>query len=283
MKQVVQELNQRVPSVKDVPPPQLRPQGVLVRTAASLVSAGTERTLVDFARKNLVEKARARPDLVRQAVDKAQREGWISTIEGVRNRMAQPVTLGYSSAGLVSEVGSEVGHLKCGDRVACGGGGYASHAEVAYVPRTLVVRLPNSVSFEAGAFATLGAVAMQGVRQAGVSVGESVSVIGLGLLGQLTVQILKAAGCRVLAIDPDGNRCALAGEVGADVTASPGDAAERSDKITGGHGFDSVIITAGSQSNEPVVLAGELSRDRGIVVAVGAVDLQIPRKVYYEK
>lgn len=283
MKQIVQSFKTGKLSVVDVPPPSLRPEGVLVRTAASLVSAGTERMLVEFAEKNLVQKARARPDLVRQVVDKAQREGVLTTVDSVRNRLDQPLPLGYSTAGIVVEVGREAGVFQVGERVACAGGGYASHAEMTYVPRTLAVKLPPEVAFESASFTTLGAIALQGIRQADVVLGHKVAVIGLGLLGQLTVQLLKAAGCNVFGVDIDPQRVQLALESGADAASGTDTALSDGQTFTLSRGFDAILITADTKSNDPVVLAGELARDRAIVVAVGAVGLEIPRKVYYEK
>lgn len=283
MKQVTQSLRTGELAVSEVPPPSLKSRGILVRSGASLVSAGTERMVIDFAEKNLLDKARARPDLVRQVMDKAQREGIFLTVETVRNRLDQPLPLGYSSAGLVTEIGIAAGNFQIGDRVACAGSGYASHAEQAYVPRNLAVKLPNGVSYEAGAFATIGAIALQGIRQAEVTLGHSVAVIGLGLLGQLTVQLLKAAGCRVFGIDLNPQRVDLARSLGADSALTNATARADGDSFTGGWGFDAVLITADTKSNDPVVLAGDLARDRAIIVAVGAVGMDIPRKVYYEK
>ena len=283
MKQVIQSFKTGELIVHDVPSPTLRPQGILVRNAASLVSAGTERMVVDFAEKNLLQKARERPDLVRQVVDKAQREGIVNTIESVRNRLDQPLALGYSTSGIVVDVGSEVTGFQVGDRVACAGGGYASHAEMIYVPRTLAVKLPDNVSFEAGAFATVGAIALQGIRQAEVVVGHHVAVLGLGLLGQLAVQMLKASGCRVMGIDLNPARVELAMACGADFACQNEDAVAQSGTFTNGHGFDAVLVTAATPSNEPVELAGEIARDRAIISAVGAFGMNIPRKIYYEK
>ena len=283
MKQVVQSFKTGELTVAEVPSPNLRKQGILVRTAASLVSAGTERMVVDFAAKNMLQKARARPDLVRQVVDKAQREGVVTTFEAVRNRLDQPLPLGYSSSGIVVAVGEEASEFRVGDRVACAGGGYAGHAELAYVPRNLAVALPERVSFESGAFGTLGAIALQGVRQAEVGLGCNVAVIGLGLIGQLTVQLLKAAGCRVFGIDLNASRVELARSLGADRASANETALADGVAMTAGRGFDSVLITADTSSSEPIVLAGELARDRAIIVAVGTVGMEIPRKIYYEK
>lgn len=283
MKQVVQSFKTGELEVTEVPSPTLKSRGILVRTGASLVSAGTERMVVDFAEKNILEKARSRPDLVRQVMDKTQREGILPTIESVKNRLDQPMALGYSSAGVVVDVGGEAGAFQIGDRVACAGGGYASHAEHVYIPRNLAVKLPDAVSYDAASFATIGAIALQGIRQGDIQLGHNVAVIGLGLLGQLTVQMLKAAGCRVFGIDLNPQRVALAQTLGADLAVTNDSARADGETFTNGRGFDAVLITADTKSNDPITLAGDIARDRAIVVAVGAVGLEIPRKVFYEK
>lgn len=283
MKQVIQTFKTGELLVADVPTPTLRSRGILLHTRASLVSAGTERMVVDFAEKNMLQKAKARPDLVRQVFDKVQRDGLLTAVESVRNKLNQPLPLGYSSSGVVMKVGREAGALRVGDRVACAGGGYAGHAEMAYVPRNLAVSLPDKVSFEAGSFTTIGAIALQGIRQSEVVLGHKVAVIGLGLLGQLTVQMLKAAGCQVLGIDLNPQRVALALQSGADEVCTNQEALAYAQAFTLGRGFDAILITADTESNGPVELAGELARNRAIVVAVGAVGMDIPRKIYYEK
>ncbi len=268
--------------VAEVPVPQPRPGMVLVRTAASLVSAGTERMVVSFAEKNLVGKARSRPDLVRQVLDKARREGLLSTLEAAFNRLDQPMPLGYSSAGVIEALGEGVEGWQVGERVACAGGGYAVHAEYAAVPVNLLARLPDEVDFEQAAFTTLGAIALHGFRLAETQIGETVAVIGLGLLGLLAAQIARAAGCRVLGIDLAPERVALARDLGLEAVARP-EAEAALAGFSRGRGADAVLICADTPSNDPVTLAGALARDRGRVVAVGAVGLEIPRKVYYEK
>jgi predicted dehydrogenase/threonine dehydrogenase-like Zn-dependent dehydrogenase len=284
MKQVVQSLKTGELAVFEVPTPSVSGSAVLVRNCASLVSAGTERMLVDFAEKNLIQKARSRPDLVRQTIDKAKREGVLTTIEAVQNRLDKPLPLGYSCAGEVIDVGKGVSGLKPGDFVACSGAGYANHAEAVSVPVSLVARMPEGVDFESAAFTTVGAIALQGVRLAEVRLGEVVAVIGLGLLGQLTVQLLKAAGCVVVGMDLQQSRADLARRAGADAVAWTADEVlSRCQKLSGGKGADAVLITADTKSNQPVELAGELCRDKGVVVAVGAVGMSIPRKVYFEK
>lgn len=284
MKQLIQYVRTGETVVEEVPAPMLGASQVLVRVGASLVSAGTERMVVDFAQKNLLQKARSRPDLVRQTLEKARREGILSTVETVQNRLDKPMSLGYSCAGTVIAVGDAVGGITVGQRVACAGGGYAVHAEIVAVPQTLVVPVPDGVADESAAFATLGAIALQGVRLADVKLGEAVAVIGLGLLGQLTVQLLRSAGCLVIGTDPQARRAELARALGADAAAA--DSEEFSalcQRLTGGRGVDAVLITADTKSNQPVELAGEVARDKGVVVAVGAVGTSVPRRSYYYK
>jgi predicted dehydrogenase/threonine dehydrogenase-like Zn-dependent dehydrogenase len=276
--------------VAEVPAPQLLPGCVLVHIAASVVSAGTERASAQFARKTLLQKAQSRPDLVREVITKVQRDGIFSAIQAVRSRLDQPQSPGYSSAGTVIAVGEGVVDLRPGDRVACAGAGFAVHAEVACIPRLLVARIPlransgGEVPFDEAAFATLGAVALHGVRTSDANLGDLTAVIGLGLLGQLTVQLLKAAGCRVLGMDIDPSRADLARQMGADGVASSASAfRELCVETSGGAGVDCVLITAETASSDPVNLAGTIARDRAVVVAVGTVGMDIERKAYYEK
>ena len=285
MKQVLQQASTGEIAVLDVPAPKLLPGCVLVRMAASLVSAGTERASCEFGSMNLLQKAKARPDLVREVFNKIRRDGVFSAATAVRTRLDQPVALGYSSAGTVIGVGEGVSDLKVGDHVACAGASYAVHAEFACIPRLLVARIdPNSaVSFEEAAFTTLGAVALHGVRTADAKLGDVVAVIGLGLLGQLTVQILKAAGCRVFGMDIALERAELALRLGADDVCISRDGLRDLCVQSGGHGADAVLITAETASSEPVDVAGEVARDRGVVVAVGTVGMDIQRKRYFEK
>ena len=285
MKQVFQDARSAEITVVEVPAPKLLAGCVLVRTAASLVSAGTERASSEFASKNLLQKARMRPDLVREVLSKITRDGLVATVSAVRNRLDQPSTLGYSSAGTVVAVGEGIVDINPGDRVACAGAGHAVHAEFACVPRLLVARIPSAdVSFDEAAFTTLGAVALHGVRNADVKVGDVVAVIGLGLLGQLTVQILKAAGCLVLGMDISLERSQLALRLGGDaVTTSPPAFRDLCLQYSGGHGADSILITAQTAGNEPVNLAGSIARNRATVVAVGTVGMDIPRRSFYEK
>lgn len=284
MKQIIQSFKTGHLTVSDVPTPAVQFQGILVLTSASLVSAGTERMLVDFAEKNLLQKIRSRPDLMRQTVDKARREGVVTTLEAVQNRLDKPVPLGYSCAGSVIEVGAGVSEFKVGDRVACAGVGYANHAEVVAVPKNLAVKIPEGVDFESASFTTVGAIALQGIRLAEVKLGEVVAVIGLGLLGQLTAQMLKAAGCIVVGLDIQPQRAELALNLGADAVATtPDELASICHRLSVGHGADAVLIAADTRSDQPVELAGKVARDKGIVVAVGAVGMNIPRTVYFQK
>lgn len=282
MKQLLQNMRDGKTVVAEVPVPTPKAGMVLIQTGASLVSAGTERMLVEFAEKSLVGKAASRPDLLRQVMDKARREGVLTTIEAAFNRLDQPMALGYSSAGTIVAVGKGVEGYKPGDRVACAGGGYAVHAEYAVVPRNLLARLPEQVDFESAAFTTLGAIALHGFRLAQPQVGERVAIIGLGLLGLLSVGIAQAAGCKVFGIDINPARIDLAKQYGAEAVLS-GDAIEAGAAFSEGKGFDIVLICADTRSDNPVEVAAALCRDRGTVVAVGAVGMKLPRKPYYEK
>lgn len=283
MLQVIQYQKTGEISVDDLPAPKLRAGYVLVRNVFSLVSAGTERTSVETAQASMVQKARMRPDLVRQVMDNFRREGLLATYNKVRDRLDNYKDLGYSCAGVVIESG--VGDVKVGDRVACGGVGYAAHAEIVSVPRNLVARIPDEVSFEEAAFTTVASIAMQGVRQADVRVGEQVAVIGLGLVGLLTVQLLKASGCRVIGMDVASRNFNLALTLGCDCCAlsSNDDAVAEVLSFTRAYGADAVVITAGTSSNQPVELAIQCTRKRGTVVAVGTVGMNIPRSPFYEK
>jgi len=284
MKQVLQNRKTGRPFVGEVPVPALQRGRVLVRTVASLISAGTERAAVELVSKGLVQEARQRPDLVKAVVAKVKNEGLLNTFASVRDKMAASQALGYSASGIVAALGEGVSEFQVGDRVACAGVGYASHAEVLSVPKNLCVHLPESVSFESGAYGTLGAIALQGVRLAEPTLGESVVVIGLGLVGQLTVQLLKANGCRVFGLDLDQTRVALALELGADkASVSSETSAKEIETWTRGHGADAVLITAATDSNEPVELAARVSRLKGRVIVVGMTGMNIPRAPFFSR
>jgi len=264
--------------------PALQKGRVLVRTVASLISAGTERAAVELVSKGLVKEARQRPDLVKAVVAKVKSEGLLNTFASVRDKMAASQSLGYSAAGIVEAVAEDVTEFRAGDRVACAGVGFASHAEVLSVPKNLCVHLPDGVSFESGAYGTLGAIALQGVRLAEPTLGESVVVIGLGLVGQLTVQLLKANGCRVFGLDLDQSRVALALELGADKAVVSSEAATKEiETWTRGHGADAVLITAATDSNQPIELAARVSRLKGRVIVVGMTGMDIPRAPFFSR
>jgi len=282
MKQVLQNMKTGKTNVEDVPAPAPRRGMVLVRTMASLVSAGTERMVVEFGKKSLVGKARSRPDLLSQVLDKARREGLLTTVQAAFDRLDQPMAPGYSSAGVIEALGEDLVGFQPGQRVACAGGGYAVHAEYVLVPRNLLVSIPDNVDFESAAFTTLGAIALHGFRLAEPQVGERVAVIGLGLLGLLTAQVAAAAGCSILGIDIDPDRVALAASLGFSA-CSRVHAVNTAQAFTCARGADIVLICADTPSADPVELAGIIARDRARIVATGAVGLTIPRKVYYEK
>ena len=285
MKQVIQNFKTGELSVADVPSPALARGFVLVRNAFSLISAGTERSTVTTAQASLMGKARQRPDLVKQVLDSLKRDGLADTLARVRTKLETLKELGYSSAGTVLASMDTDGRFKAGDRVACGGGGYASHAGVITVPQNLVVKVPDAVGLDAAAFTTLGAIAMQGVRQANPRLGEYVCVIGLGLLGQLTSHILRANGCQVFGLDTSESAVALASGASCHVARTRSDASLDAafGAFTGGRGFDAVIITAAAQSTDPIELATAILRPKGVIVVVGAVPMNIPREPHFYK
>jgi polar amino acid transport system substrate-binding protein len=284
VKQVLQNRKTGRPFVGEVPVPALQRGRVLVRTVASLISAGTERAAVELVSKGLVQEARQRPDLVKAVVAKVRNEGLLNTLSAVRDKMAASQALGYSAAGIVAAVADDVTEFQAGDRVACAGVGFASHAEVLSVPKNLCVHLPEAVSFQDGAYGTLGAIALQGVRLAEPTLGESVVVIGLGLVGQLTVQLLKANGCRVFGVDLDPSRVSLAVELGADRAVVLEEQIEKEiNGFTRGRGADAVLITAATDSNQPVELAAKISRLKGRVIIVGMTGLDIPRAPFFSR
>lgn len=281
MKQLIQNMKNGKTEVVDAPVPSPKPGFVLVKTAASLVSVGTERSLVEFAQKSLLGKAQSRPDLMRQVMDKAKREGVIPTLDAAFNRLDQPMALGYSLSGVIVEVGEGVKDIKVGQRVVCAGGN-ARHAEYVSVEKNLVASLPDAVDFDSGAFSTLGAIAMHGFRLSNPELGETVAVVGLGLLGLVTVAVAKAAGCRVIGIDLDPRRVSLAKKLGAESVVRE-QAVESVMAFTQNKGADIVLVCAASTSNDPVELAGEVARDRGRVVSIGVVSMNLPHTVFFKK
>jgi predicted dehydrogenase/threonine dehydrogenase-like Zn-dependent dehydrogenase len=284
MKQIVQNPGSGKLELVEVPVPAVGPGLVLVRNQFSVVSPGTEKTAIDFARKSLLGKARSRPDLVRQVLRKLSQEGPLPTYRTVMNRLDVPQPLGYSTAGVVERVGEGVAGFAPGDRVACAGAGYANHAEWVAVPENLVARVPDALPLDKAAFATLGAIALQGLRVAAPTLGEIAAVIGLGLIGQIAVQLLRANGCRVLGIDVDAARVQQARDQGAEWGARPDDDHTGwTNAATGGHGADLVLVTAASDSSAPLQLAAQLCRMKGRVAAVGATAMDLDRRSFYEK
>lgn len=282
MKQLVQRIKDGEMKVVDLPIPFLKPKGVLVKNYFSLISAGTERTTVESGKENLLVRAYKNPDIVKQVYQIIRRDGLIPTIERILGNLNDYKTLGYSSAGVVIESSSD--KFKPGDRVACAGAGYANHAQIVFVPENLCVKLPENVSFEEGAFTTLGAIALQGIRLAEPTLGENIVVIGLGLLGLITVQLLKANGCKVIGLDVSEEALEFAKRFGADfVLKSSKSEKETIINLTQGYGADKVLITAGTESNEPTELAGLITREKGKVVVVGAVKMDIPRGPFFGK
>ena len=284
MKQILQNARTGGLELVEVPAPLPEPGQVLVRNAFSVMSPGTEKLAMGFARKSLVGKARSRPDLVKQVVRKLRQEGPLPTYRAVMNRLEAPQALGYSCAGVVAAVGSVVTGFAVGDRVACAGAGYASHAELVVVPENLVARVPDEVGLEHAAFATLGAIALQGIRVAQPTLGEVAAVIGLGLIGQLAAQLLRANGCRVLGLDIDPVRVKQALDQGAEWAASPHAMSPGwRDQATGGFGADLAVVTASAESSAPLQLAAELCRLKGRIAVVGAMPMQLDRRIFYEK
>lgn len=283
MKQLIQSFKTGELGVFDVPAPVCQENGALIQTTVSLVSAGTEKMLVDFAKKSMFAKAKDRPDLVKQVVDKMKKEGVKNTLEKVFTKLDTPIPLGYSLSGRVIEVGDNMTGMNIGDRVACGGAGYANHSEINYVPKNLMVKIPDGVDDIDASFVTVGAIALQSIRKTEPKLGERVAVIGLGLLGQLTVQMLKANGCKVIGSDVDPAKIALAKKMGADEACHAGDLITKANEFSNGYGVDAVIIAASTMSNQPIIDAAEICRMRGRVVLLGLVGMDIPRNDYYKK
>ncbi len=288
MKQVAQNYRSGELVVLDVPAPACKPGGVLVRSLHSLISTGTEMMKVTEARMSLIGKARARPDQVRKLVDSVAQQGAVATYKKAMNRLDSYTPLGYSLCGVVVEVGAGAEEFSVGDLVAAAGNEFALHAEVNWVPTNLCVPVPDGVASEHAAFATVGAIAMQGVRRAEVQLGETACVVGLGLVGQLVVRLLVAAGVRVVGVDTVEARCRMAEKAGALACAGPDtEGAAQVEQVlltaTGGLGADHVFLAAGGHSNGPVELAARLARDRARVVDIGKTRLDLPWNDYYEK
>ncbi len=283
MKQVIQNYKTGKLELVDVPMPLCGAGEVLVENKNSLISVGTEKLMIDLAKKSLLGKAKARPDLVKQVLNKVKTEGLMEAYRQSIARLEEPIPLGYSSAGVVREVGKNVSEFVAGDRVACIGSGYASHAEIVSVPKNLCVKIPNEVSFKEASFVALGAIALHSVRVSEAKIGEKVVIIGLGLLGQIAIQILKAAGCNVLGMDIDPQKLRLAKSFEIDEVANSENLIEKVKEFTQGNGVDAVIIFASTKSNQPIEQAAEITRERAKIVAPGMINLNIPRKIFYEK
>lgn len=281
MQQILQDLKQGQTRVETVPVPLVRAGHLLIRTRNSLVSAGTERMLLEFGRANFIDKARQQPDKVRQVLDKLRTDGIGPTMRAVLAKLDKPIPLGYSNAGVVVEVGRGVTRFEVGDRVVSNG----PHAGYVCVPENLCAPIPDGVSDEAAAFTVVAAIGLQGIRLVQPTLGETVVVTGLGLIGLLSVQLLRANGCRVLGIDLDPARAALAREFGAEtcVPSAGEDPLEVARRVTDGRGVDAVVITASTPSNEPVHQAAQMCRKRGRIVLVGVTGLQLSRADFYEK
>lgn len=265
----------------EAPAPQAAPGSVVIRSAVSLISAGTERMLVDFGRASLLQKALQQPEKVKMVLEKVQADGFLTTLDAVRSKLGQPLPLGYCNVGVVAQVGGGVGQVRPGDRVISNG----PHADVVRVGQNLCVRIPDAVDDESAAFTVVASIGLQGIRLAAPTLGEAFVVTGAGLIGLLTVQLLRAHGCRVLAIDFDERKLALARGFGAE-TCNPGrgdDPVAAGLAFSRGQGVDGVIITASTPSSDPVIQAARMSRKRGRIVLVGVTGLELNRADFYEK
>jgi len=285
MKQIVQNLKNGSIEVVEVPMPSISDKFVLVENLYSLISAGTEKKSVDFGKSSLLKKAIQRPDLVKQVLNNLQKEGLNTTLKKVSNKLDTLTALGYSSAGIVKGSFDDQNEFKPGDRVSCAGQNYASHAEYINVPQNLTVKIPDNVSFEDASFTTLGAIALQGVRQADPKLGESVCVIGGGLLGQITCQLLNANGCNVFAIDLSDRMVDMINKnkFATAMNRSNDNLIASCQSFTDGYGFDKVIITAKAPNNDPIILSSEILKKKGEIIIVGEVPMEIPREPYFYK
>ncbi len=281
MKQVLQNLRTGVPEVADVPCPAVKRGQILIRSTRTLVSSGTERMLVEFGKASWLGKAIAQPDKVRQVLNKIRTDGLMPTIEAVFSKLDQPLPLGYCNVGVAMDVGGSVAGFSAGDRVVSNG----KHAEVVSVPVNLCAKVPDGVVDDEAAFTVIGAIGLQGIRLANPTLGEAVVVTGLGLIGLMTVQLLRAHGCRVLGIDFDAAKLALAKQFGAEVVnlSAGEDPLAAAQVFSRGRGVDAVIVTASTKSNEPVHQAALMCRKRGRIVLVGVTGLELSRADFYEK
>lgn len=281
MKQVLQDMSKGGSTIVEAPAPQATKNSVVINTTITLISAGTERMLVDFGKANLIDKARSQPDKVKMVLEKVQTDGLMTTVDAVRSKLAQPLPLGYCNVGVVESVGKGADLFKVGDRVVSNG----PHADVVRVAKNLVAKIPDNVTDEEASFTVVASIGLQGIRLAKPTMGECFVVTGVGLIGLLTVQMLRAHGCRVLAIDFDQSKLELAKQFGAE-TCNPGkgeDPVAVGMAFSRGAGVDGVIITASTKSNDPVTQAARMSRKRGRIILVGVTGLELSRADFYEK
>ncbi len=281
MKQILQSLKTGATEVADVPCPSVGRGKLLIGTTRTLVSAGTERMMIEFGKAGWIDKARQQPDKVRMVLDKIRTDGLMPTVDAVFNKLDQPLPLGYCNAGRVLEVGAGVTAFAVGDRVISNG----KHAEAVSVPVNLCAKVPDAVSDDEAAFTVVCAIGLQGIRLAQPTLGEAVVVTGLGLIGLVTVQLLRAQGCRVLGLDFDADKLALARDMGAEVVnlAAGEDPVAAAQRFSRGRGVDAVLITASTRSNEPVHQAAQMCRKRGRIVLVGVTGLELSRADFFEK
>jgi threonine dehydrogenase-like Zn-dependent dehydrogenase len=281
VKQILQDMSSGLTSVVECPAPVLQSNSLKIVTNVSLISAGTERMLVGFGKASYIDKARQQPEKVKMVLDKVVTDGLEATFDAVKSKLSQPLPLGYSNVGVVQEISPDVLGFKIGDRVVSNG----SHADVVAVKKNLCALIPDQVDNESAVFTVVGSIGLQGVRLAQPTLGESFVVIGAGLIGLLTIQLLRANGCRVLAIDFDQDKLSLAAEFGAQICnpASGEDVLVHAASFSRDRGADGVIITASTQSNDPVKQAAQMSRQRGRIVLVGVVGLDLDRRDFYEK
>ena len=282
MKKLFQNVNTGETLITEVPRPQCKKGHVLIKTSISLISSGTERMLVDFGKSNYLDKARKQPEKVKMVLDKIKTDGLVPTVEAVKSKLDQPLPMGYSNIGSVIEVGEGVTDLKIGDRVVSNG----SHAEIVCVPENLVAIIPKNLSNDDASFTVIGSIALQGIRLAEPTIGETIVVMGLGLIGLLTVQILKANGCKVLGLDFNAERLKLAESYGIQTLLLGDNGADPilvADRFSKNKGVDGVIITASTESNEPIHNAATMCRKNGRIILVGVVGLDLQRNDFYEK
>ena len=280
MKQILQSFRSGKTELVDVPCPSIGDGEVLIRTIATLISPGTEKMLINFGRAGLLEKARQQPDKVRMVVDKIKTDGLVTTFDAILNKLDQPIPLGYCNVGVIIQCGSKVKSLNIGDRVVSNG----RHAEIVVAPENLCVKVPAEVSDEDASFTVLAAIALQGIRLVNPTLGETIAVLGLGLVGLLTVQLLRAQGCRVIAADFDVHKLKIAEKYGAEiVNLGVEDIFQKAHLFSKGNGVDGVLIAASTASSDPVRHAAQISRKRGRIVLVGVTGLELNRSDFYEK